>query len=238
MPLKGKEYTRTPVPPDSESGLAEVELSKMSDITWRIFRIMSEFVEGFQFLSKFNQEVTIFGSSRTKKSDPWYKEGEKLGRLLAEDGYTVITGGGPGVMEAVNKGAHKVDPKRSVGINIELPQGQRSNDYIVSSHAFHYFFTRKVMLAASAQSYVYFPGGFGTMDEFFEMITLIQTGKMTVVPVVLMGKDHWAPLVDWIEKTLLAEDKIDKKDMNIFKVVDTAEEAMEIIKTSTERTIF
>ncbi|MBU1759176.1 LOG family protein, partial [Patescibacteria group bacterium] len=168
MPIQGKEYARTPVPPDGEH--EEIELSKMSDITWRIFRIMSEFVEGFQFLSQFSQEVTIFGSARTKKSDPWYKESEKMGRLLVEGGYTVITGGGPGVMEAANKGANEVDPKRSVGINIELPHGQRSNDYIVSSHAFHYFFTRKVMLAASAQSYVFFPGGFGTMDEFSEMI--------------------------------------------------------------------
>jgi len=237
MPIQGKEYARTPGNLEDHDH-EEIELSKMSDITWRIFRIMSEFVEGFQFLSQFNQEVTIFGSARTDKKDPWYIEAEKLGKMLAEGGYTVITGGGPGIMEAANKGANEVDPERSVGINIELPHGQRSNDYIVSSHAFHYFFTRKVMLAASAQSYVFFPGGFGTMDEFFEMITLIQTEKMVDVPVVLMGKEHWAPLVDWIEKTLLAEGKIDQGDRDIFKVVDTAEEAMEIIKTSKERTIF
>lgn len=226
------------IPPAPPLGQEAIDLHKMSDITWRIFRIMSEFVEGFQFLSQFNQEVTIFGSTRSKPRDPWYQEAEKLGRLLAENGYTVITGGGPGIMEAANKGAHSVDPAKSVGINIEIPAGQRTNPYVVPSKAFHYFFTRKVMLAASAQSYVFFPGGFGTLDEAFEMITLIQTGKMMPVPVVFMSQEYWGPLMDWIDNSLLAQGKISSQDRKIFKVVDTAEEAMKIIRTSEERTIF
>jgi len=235
MPIKGNEYCRVPEGPEEQG---EIDLKRMSDITWRIFRIMSEFVEGFQFLSSFNQEVTIFGSARTKPEDKWYQEGEKLGRILAENGYTVITGGGPGVMEAANKGAHSVDPKKSVGINIELPGGQRSNDYIIQSKAFHYFFTRKVMLAASAQSYIFFPGGFGTLDEAFEMITLIQTEKMQKMPVIMVGKEYWGPLFDWVKTTLLDEGRISQEDLDLIQIVDTAEEALEIIKTPKERTFF
>ncbi len=235
MPIKGQEYPRVPEgPPQSD----EIDLKKMSDITWRIFRIMSEFIEGFQFLSRFSKEVTIFGSARTNPNDKWYKEAEKLGKLLVKNSYTVITGGGPGIMEAANKGAHSVNPDKSVGINIEIPAGQRRNDYVIKSKAFHYFFTRKVMLAASAQSYVFFPGGFGTMDEAFEMITLIQTGKMQPTPVIFMGSKYWGPLIDWIENTMLADGKISPKDRKLIRVVDTAEEAFKIIKKSKERTIF
>jgi uncharacterized protein (TIGR00730 family) len=209
----------------------------MSDLTWRIFRIMAEFVEGFQFLSAFHDEVTIFGSARVKPDDRWYKEAEKLGQLLAKKGYTVITGGGPGIMEAANKGA-AVCGGKSIGLNIQLPIEQRVNPYINHGRGFHYFFTRKVILAASAQVYVFFPGGFGTLNEFFEMVTLIQTKKAQRVPIVCVGRDYWAPLIRWIEEILLPDGYITKGDQRLFSIVDTAEEAMRIVKTSRERTFF
>lgn len=217
----------------------KLELKKMSDITWRIFRIMSEFVEGFQFLSQFSKEVTIFGSARLKPDNKWYKEAEKLGELLAKSGYAVITGGGPGIMEAANKGAYNVNPRKSIGINIQLPTEQRTNPYVSKSKGFYYFFTRKVMLAASAQAYIFFPGGFGTSDEFFEMITLLQTKKIQKLPVVLIGKKFWQPLIDWMDQTLIKEyETINPEDRRLFHVCDKAEDAMKYIKKSKERTIF
>ncbi|MFH1315613.1 MAG: TIGR00730 family Rossman fold protein [Candidatus Uhrbacteria bacterium] len=216
---------------------AELELNQMSDITWRIFRIMSEFVEGFQFLSEFKQEVTIFGSARFRSTNKWYKEARKLGAMLAKGGYMVITGGGPGIMEAANRGAYEVDPKKSIGINIMLPTEQRINKYVMHSKGFYYFFTRKVMMAASAQAYVFFPGGFGTCDEFFEMITLIQTGKAQKIPVVLMGAGFWEPMLEQID-CFIKEGTIKKEDRKLFAVCETAEEAMKYVRKSKERTIF
>lgn len=214
-------------------------LNKMSDITWRIFRIMSEFVEGFQFLSQFHKEVTIFGSARLKADSKWCKEAEKLGKLLAKEGYTVITGGGPGIMEAGNKGAYEVNPNKSIGINIQLPSEQRTNPYVTQSKGFYYFFTRKVMLAASAQSYIFFPGGYGTADEFLELLMLIQTKKIHKISMILVDKDFWQPLVDWFKLTMLAKYKtINSEDLKLFHVVDRAEDAMKIIRKSRERTIF
>jgi len=202
---------------------------------WRIFRIMAEFIEGFEFLDKFHGEVTIFGSARTKKTDVYYRKARKLGELLGEAGYTVITGGGPGIMEAANRGAFEVGAE-SVGLDIELPREQRRNEYVTRAIGFHYFFTRKVMLSASAQAYVYFPGGFGTLDELSEMITLTQTGKIPQnVPSILIGKSYWKPLIDWIRNTMLKHGNISKKDIDLFHVVDTPEEAMNIIKKTTER---
>jgi len=217
----------------------KISLKNMSDITWRIFRIMSEFVEGFEFLAQFRKEVTIFGSARLPKNSKWYKEAEKMGTILAKHGYTVITGGGPSIMEAGNKGAYGVDPKKSIGINIQLPMEQRTNPYVTKSKGFYYFFTRKVMLAASAQAYIFFPGGFGTVDEAVEMIMLIQTGKMQKTPVILVGKDFWQPFINWVEQTMIKKYKtIAPKDRNIFYVVDTAAQAFKYIKKSRERTIF
>jgi uncharacterized protein (TIGR00730 family) len=216
----------------------KTEPTHMHEITWRIFRIMSEFVEGFQFLSESTNEVTIFGSARFKPEEKWYKEAEKLGALLGKGGYTVITGGGPGIMEGANKGAAKVGAP-SIGLNIELPFEQRMNNYATRGRGFHYFFTRKVMLAASAQAYVYFPGGFGTLDEFFEIITLIQTEKMKPIPVICVGEDFWGSLFEWTSKTQIKKyGTISKKDMKLFTVVDTAKEAYKIIQTSEERTFF
>ena len=236
MTKKQKAQLNVPAHKIPEPAIKEhIELHKMSDITWRIFRIMSEFVEGFQFLSQFSKEVTVFGSARLAPQNRWYKEAVKMGKILAENGFSVITGGGPGIMEAANKGAHSVDPKKSIGINIQLP----SEPYVTKSKGFYYFFTRKVMLAASAQAYIYFPGGFGTSDELFEMITLIQTKKMVKIPVVLVGKDFWQPMLDWMNNTMANEYKtIAPTDRRLFHVVDTAEEAMKYVKKSKERTIF
>ncbi|MCR4314552.1 MAG: TIGR00730 family Rossman fold protein [Candidatus Uhrbacteria bacterium] len=212
--------------------------TSLNEITWRIFRIMAEFVEGFQFLSESSREVTFFGSARTKKTDRWYKEGVKLGRLLAEHGFTVITGGGPGIMEALNKGA-KEGGGVSIGLNIQLPNEQRINPYVTRGRGFHYFFTRKVMLAASAQAYVYFPGGFGTLDELFEIVTLIQTGKMQSTPVVCVGKEFWTGLFNWVDTVQVAKYKtITAKERKLVQIVDSAQEAFEIICGSEERSFF
>ena len=212
--------------------------AKLQDMTWRIFRIMAEFVEGFQFLAESTKEVSIFGSTRFKETDPWYVEARKLGRLLAKGGYTVITGGGPGIMEAANRGVFEKDGQ-SLGLNIQLPSEQRANPYLTRGHDFHYFFTRKVMLAAAAQAYVFFPGGFGTLDEATELITLIQTKKMQPIPIILVGKDFWQPFLDWIGGTLVKKYKtIREDDMATFQLVDTAEEAFRIIRKAPDRSFF
>jgi len=157
--------------------------------SWRIFRIMSEFVEGYQFLSQMKNEVTLLGSARLKSDSKYYKVAEELGGLLGKHGFTTITGGGPGIMEAANKGAYEAGGN-SVGLNIQLPFEQRINPYVKHSTAFYYFFTRKVMLISPSNAFVYFPGGFGTMDEFFEVVDLMELGKMQRSPVVLVGKEY------------------------------------------------
>lgn len=208
------------------------------DVNWRIFRIMAEFVEGFEFLYPLRKEVTFFGSAALGESSPWYEEARTLGRLLGEAGYTVITGGGPGIMEAGNRGAYEAGGE-SIGLNIELPLEQRRNPYVKRGIGFHYFFTRKVMLSASAQAYVFFPGGFGTLDEFFELSTLVQTAKMERVPIICVGQEYWGPLDEWIRSSLLLRFKtISPSDIAIYKVVNTAREAFAVIKKSKERKYF
>lgn len=202
---------------------------------WRVLRILSEFISGFQFLADFNDQrtVTFFGSARFTEENKWYKVARELGKLLGERGFGVITGGGPGIMEAGNRGCSEGNGL-SVGLNIQLPQEQRMNPYAKRGIGFHYFFSRKVMLAYSAQAYVYFPGGFGTLDEFFEIVTLIQTKKMSKkIPVICIGKEFWGPLFDWFESEVYKKfNTIDKDDMKIYHLVDTAEEAFKIIKKS------
>ena len=210
-----------------------------SSFHWRIFRILAEFVSGFQFLVDFRKTVTIFGSAQVREDNRWYKEAEKLASLLSKFDFGVVTGGGPGIMEAANRGAAE-NNGNSIGLNIELPNEQRVNPYVQKSVGFHYFFVRKVMLAYSAQAYVFFPGGFGTLDEFFELITLVQTKKIFAkIPIVMIGKEFWDPLLEWVKTDVHGKFKfIDEEDMRIYSIVDTAEEAFELIKNSPERKEF
>jgi uncharacterized protein (TIGR00730 family) len=199
---------------------------------WRIFRIMAEFVEGFQFVADFDRSVCFFGSSRFEEGNPEYKKAKKLAELLVEKDYSVVTGGGPGIMEAANKGAYESNGE-SIGINIELlGEGEKANDYLSKSVGFHYFFTRKVMLSYASYGYVFFPGGFGTLDELFEMLTMMQTKKLPQpVTVVVVGKDYWEPLLKWCRETLLEKyETISKKDLDLIKIVDTPEEALKEIE--------
>jgi len=196
---------------------------------WRIFRIMAEFVEGFEELAKIGPAVTIFGSARTKASDKYYKLAEEITFLLAKDGYAIITGAGPGIMEAANKGAKKAGVV-SIGLNIQVPVAQKPNRFVTKLLDFRYFFCRKVMFLKYAKASVIFPGGFGTMDEFFETITLIQTQRMDKFPVVLVGSEYWKGLIDWIKKSMLNGDRILEEDLEIFSIVDEPEQVVSIIK--------
>ncbi len=197
--------------------------------SWRIFRIMAEFVEGYQFLSTLKKEVTILGSARLKEDDTYYQVARDLGKLLADNGFTTITGGGPGIMEAANRGAFEAGG-HSVGLNIQLPFEQRINPYVKESAAFYYFFTRKVMLTSPANAFVYFPGGFGTMDEFFEVVDLMELGKMHKAPVILVGKDYWGPLLEFLKSKSCDIGSVPHEDVDKWHLVDTAEEAYDIIK--------
>ncbi len=197
--------------------------------SWAIFKIMSEFVEGYERLSRIGPCVSIFGSARTKPDDENYILAEEIAYKLTQHGFGVVTGGGPGVMEAGNKGAHR-GKGVSVGLNIELPFEQYDNPYIDRDKnlEFDYFFVRKVMFVKYSQGFVVMPGGFGTMDELFEALTLIQTGKIARFPIVLVNKKFWSGLLDWIHTTLLEKNgNISLKDLNLFRVVDTADEAVE-----------
>lgn len=209
-----------------------------SEITWRVFRIMAELVEGFQLLTQIDREVSVFGSSRAHPRSHWYTEAQELGRMLGKEGFTIVTGGGPGIMEAANRGAYEAGAT-SVGLNIQLPHEQRLNPYVTMTRGFHYFFTRKLMLAAAARAYVFFPGGFGTLDELFELITLVQTGKSSRMPIVLVGKEYWGPLLSWIETSVYGtQDAIDSEDMKIVTVVDSAKEAFAIVSQAPSRDLF
>lgn len=203
-----------------------------SNDSWSIFKIMSEFVEGFDRMSKIGPCVSIFGSARTPEENPHYQLGVNLAEQLSKRGYGIISGGGPGIMEAANRGAQKgVGP--SVGLNIDLPFEQSHNPYIDPAHnlEFDYFFVRKVIFVKYSQAFVALPGGFGTLDELFEALTLIQTKKIARRPVVLVGKEYWSGMTDWIEKTMLdAEQNISKGDLDLFRLVDTPEEAVEYIE--------
>lgn len=205
-----------------------------SGASWRVFRIMAEFIEGFEFLADLKNEVTFFGSARCTSDNKYYKEARSLAQMLGRDGFTIITGGGPGIMEAGNRGATEVGAP-SVGLNIQLPMEQRVNRYVRKSRAFYYFFTRKVMLSTSAQAYVYFPGGYGTLDEMLEILTLIQTKKMCNIPIVLVGKEYWDGLFRWIREQSLGNGYINPEDLDLVNIVDTAEEAYAIIRGTKER---
>ncbi|MGB9677498.1 MAG: TIGR00730 family Rossman fold protein [Candidatus Ratteibacteria bacterium] len=196
---------------------------------WRIFRIMSEFVEGFETLGRVNKAVTIWGSARIKESDILYKKAVKTAKLLSEKGYAIITGGGPGIMEAGNKGAI-LGGGESIGLNIELPTEQKPNPYIKTLISFKHFFTRKVMFVKYTKGFIIFPGGFGTMDEFTEAITLIQTKRIKKFPVILMDSNFWSGFINWLIDAPLKRGYINKSDIKIFKIVDEPEEAVLLIE--------
>ncbi len=196
--------------------------------TWRVFRIMSEFVEGFETLKDLGPAITIFGSARTKRDDGSYKTTLKVAEMLARRGFAIISGGGPGIMEAANRGA-RMGRGVSVGLNIHLPAEQKPNRYQDKSLIFRHFFARKVMFVKYASGYVIMPGGVGTLDEFFESLTLIQTGKIRRFPVVLMGRKYWEGLIRWMEHTLVEEGTISPDDLNLFYLTDRPQDAVEYI---------
>jgi uncharacterized protein (TIGR00730 family) len=195
---------------------------------WRVLRIESEFVEGFDALAAVGPAVTVFGSARLKSQHRWYKLARELGEMLAKQGYAVITGGGPGIMEAANRGCHEAGGL-SVGCNIELPMEQGLNPYVDLGVEFRYFFARKVMFVKYADAFVIFPGGFGTLDELFEALTLIQTKKVQNFPVILMGSEYWTGLIDWIRGTLLEAAAINPEDADLLRITDDPAETVQII---------
>ena len=203
----------------------------MASDSWKIFKIMSEFVNGFERMQQIGPCVSIFGSARTKPENKYYQLAEEIAFKLTQEGYGVITGGGPGIMEAVNKGA-KRGGGNSVGLNINLPFEQKPNDYIDRDKSidFNYFFVRKTVFLKYSQGFIGMPGGFGTIDELFESLTLVQTNKIAEFPVVLVGREYWEGLIDWIKKTMLhQEHNINESDLDLFKIVDTADEAVKHI---------
>lgn len=196
--------------------------------TWRIFRIMSEFVEGFESLADMGSAVSIFGSSRAKKGEPYYEKARLLGERMAKSDITVITGGGPGIMEAANKGAYKAGGK-SIGINIELPFEQKPNKYTTHLISMKYFFIRKVMLVKYSQAFIIFPGGFGTMDECFEALTLIQTMRIKPFPIILVGKEYWEGLLSWIRERMLEEKLIRESDYELIQLCDDTDDISRVV---------
>ena len=197
--------------------------------TWRIFRIMAEFVDGFELLSNYQPAVTIFGSSKTKPGNMYYRLADETAQVLVQNGFAVITGGGPGIMEAANKGAKRAGG-HSIGLNIQLPSEQKPNRFITTILSFKYFFCRKVMFVKYATAFVIFPGGFGTLDEFFEAATLVQTQRIDKFPIILVGKEYWRGLIHWLKNKALKAGTIEREDLLIFRVVDNAQDIGRIIK--------
>lgn len=197
--------------------------------TWRVFRIQSELVEGFENLFGLGPAVTVFGSARLGEESPYYQQAIILGKMLSDAGFAVISGGGPGIMEAANRGA-KQGKSKSVGLNIHLPHEQYPNKYQDISLTFRYFFVRKLMFIKYALAYVIFPGGFGTMDELFEALTLVQTGKIESFPIILYGREYWQGLVDWMKSTLVAKGTIAKEDFSFISIVDKPEDVCYLLK--------
>ena len=216
-------------PPSPDNSSDSWQAARIKDL-WRVFRIMGEFVEGFETMSEVGPCVSIFGSARTRSNDPNYEVAVQVAKHLVENGFGVISGGGPGIMEAANRGAREAGGI-SVGLNIKIPFEQKSNPYIDPERLveFDFFFVRKVMFVKYAMGFIVLPGGFGTMDELFEALTLIQTEKSTQFPVVLMGTDYWSGLIDWLKNTMLEYGNISPKDLDLFRVTDDPAEAAELI---------
>lgn len=233
-------YSRGPIRPTEPKPLTEdevllesrppreaVDLHKASD-SWRALRILGEFVWGFENLADVSGGVSIFGSARTRPEDPEYESATETARLLAKAGIPVITGGGPGIMEAANRGAYEAGGL-SIGCNIELPFEQGTNAYVTRSLMFKFFFVRKMMFVKYAGAFIVFPGGYGTLDELFEALTLIQTGKVKHFPVILFGRRYWSGMVDWLRETVAAERKINPEDLDLFRLTDDPAEAVQIV---------
>lgn len=230
--FEGPVIRRNGLGPQNSHDRRLLETPKESEFThedpWRVLRIQAEFVDGFGALADLGPAVSVFGSARVKEDDPLYEQGVQLGRKLGAAGYSVITGGGPGLMEAANKGAWEVGAK-SVGLGIELPNEQGINDYVTLGINFRYFFSRKVMFLKYAQGFVVLPGGFGTMDEFFEAITLVQTEKIVAFPIVLVGSEFWGGLLGWLQDQLVARSYINSEDVFHFHLTDDIDEAVRLI---------
>jgi len=205
-----------------------------NNITWRIFRVLSEFIDGFEFLSDIKRPVTFFGSARTPRASAYYASAERLAKKLGKAGYSIITGGGGGVMEAANRGAY-VAKSPSYGLNIQLPYEQRINKFVKKGMGFFYFFTRKTMLSMSAQAYVFFPGGYGTMDEFFTICTLMQTKKIETRPLILFGKEFWGTLDHFIIERMVKDKSISDADEKLFTITDSVDAAYKLVLASKER---
>ncbi len=227
---------RTPVTED-EQLLAQVPRERRAFTrtdSWRVLRIMGEFVEGFDTLSDVYNAVTVFGSARTTGDDPYYVKAVETARLLAREGFPIITGGGPGIMEAANRGCQEGNGL-SIGCNIELPFEQGLNEYVERPINFRYFFVRKTMFVKYSTAFIVFPGGYGTMDELFEALTLIQTGKVKHFPVILFGESYWRGLAEWLRDRVAGEGKIATKDLTLFSVTDSPREAVAIVREARER---
>ncbi len=232
MSKDNSELTRPPGTTQDEQLLESPRPDEFTHTdTWRVFRIMGEFVEGFDELATLTRGISIFGSARSHPNDADYKAAQETAALLAREGFSVITGGGPGIMEAANRGAFEAGGL-SIGCNIELPFEQSPNAYLTRSLTFKYFFVRKMMFVKYSLGFVIFPGGFGTLDELFEALTLIQTKKIRNFPVILFGHDYWAGLVDWIHNYMLPQGKIKESDLRLFQITDSPAEVVEIMKLS------
>jgi uncharacterized protein (TIGR00730 family) len=214
---------------EDERLLSRVREPETTTDSWRVFRIMGEFVEGFDTLARIGPAVSVFGSARTEPGNPYYEAAQETGRLLVDNGFAVITGGGPGIMEAANKGAVDAGGD-SVGCNIELPFEQGMNEYVRIAVNFRYFFVRKTMFVKYAEGFIIFPGGFGTMDELFESLTLIQTGKVRNFPVVLFGRSYWQGMLDWLKGVMLAGGNIHAADLDLLVTTDSPAEAVSVIR--------
>ncbi len=222
---------KQPIPHNDTLAKKYLKEIKSAD-TWSVFKIISDFVKGFDELSDLGPSVTIFGSARFDENNPYYKQARALSHLLAKQGFSIISGGGPGIMEAANRGAYEAGGVESIGLNIDLPHEQVANPYTTKTLEFDYFFSRKVMLVKYSLAYVIFPGGFGTLDELFESLTLVQTRKVTGVKIFLVGHDFYAPLLRFLETSLLANKTIDKSDLELFEVCDDLEVVAQKIQQS------
>ncbi|MGC9188679.1 MAG: TIGR00730 family Rossman fold protein [Sulfurihydrogenibium sp.] len=197
---------------------------------WRLFKIIGDFIDGFEVMPEFSPSVTVFGSARVKEGNKYYEAARELGYKLAKKGFTIVTGGGPGIMEAANRGAFEAGGN-SIGLNIKLPKEQKPNPYTNVTLNFNYFFARKVMLVKYATAFVLFPGGYGTLDELFETLTLIQTKKLKPFPLILYDKEHWDGLLNWLKTNVVSNEYIEEEDLNIFKIMDSIDEIVETIES-------